>query len=365
MNRRDFALFVCAPFVFTLAALMIFRSTHLFAVNFHHEFWPAGHRVLRGLSPYVLDRRDIANGRAFPYPAVAAVLLAPLALIPRAVGDVAFTGACMLAAPATLRVLGVRDRRLYGLVLLWAPVLVAWQTANLSLPLCLALALLWRHRDRPGVAGLIAAVMVSVKPFVWPVGLWLLATRRWRAAAWAVGSGAVINALAWGTIGFSQVDRYLKDAGKVSSYFYRQGYTVVALAVHAGASRTAATVLTVVLAAAVAAAAIAVARRGEDMRSLVLCVALTLLATPVQWMHYYVLILVPLALARPRLHWSWWLPVALLPVSSSNPAPWQMVPTLLAITVMVASMLRPTGAASQARRRPRRTKAAAEVPGAA
>jgi hypothetical protein len=323
-SRSEFIVFVCVPFVFTLGALMIFRSTHLFAVNFHNEFWPAGRRVLHGVSPYLLGRGDIATGRAFPYPGVAAVLFAPLALVPRVAGDVMFTGACVLAAPVTLWVLGARDRRLYGIVFLWAPVMTAWQTANLSLLLCLGLALLWRHRDRPAIAGLVAALMVSLKPFVWPVGLWLVATRRYRATGWALVIGVAINAFAWGLLGFGEIHRYLLDASKVSSYFYRHAYTVVALGLHLGLGRTGATALAAAVCVAAGVACAVAGRRGEEVRALALCVALTLFATPVQWMHYLVLVLVPLALARPRMGRLWWLPVALLAGSSSSPVAWQI-----------------------------------------
>src|SRR5690242_15658469 len=82
-TRAEFALFVCTPLVFTIIAATVFHGTHLFAVNFHREYWPAGHRVLHGLSPYLTDKTHVAAGEAFPYPAAAGVLIAPFALIAR------------------------------------------------------------------------------------------------------------------------------------------------------------------------------------------------------------------------------------------------------------------------------------------
>ena len=52
-----------------------------------------------------------------------------------------------------------------------------------SLPLALA----WRYRERARVAGLAVGVAVAAKLFVAPLVVWLLLTRRFRAAAWAVG----------------------------------------------------------------------------------------------------------------------------------------------------------------------------------
>ena len=54
----------------------------------------------------------------------------------------------VLVALAILFVLGVRDWRCYGLVLLWPPVISAIQTGNVTLWFALALALAWRFRDR-------------------------------------------------------------------------------------------------------------------------------------------------------------------------------------------------------------------------
>jgi hypothetical protein len=337
-TRAEFALFVCVPLVFTAIAAGVFRSTHLFAVNFHREFWPAGSRVLDGVSPYVMGRAQVSAGLAFPYPAVTGLFFAPFGLISRGAGEVLFTLVCLLAAGGTLRVLEVRDWRLYGLVFLWAPVVSAWQTANLTLLLCLGIALMWRYRDRPVVAGLMAAVVVSLKPFVWPVGLWLLATRRYRAAVWGVVIGAAMNAVAWSVLGFGEVDRYLSDASKVSGFFFRHAYTVVALVLHLGVGRAAASAVGVIVAAGAAVVCVVWGRRGEDLRALAMCVALMLLATPVLWMHYFVLVLVPLAIARPRLYWAWWLPVVLLVCSASGSAAWQIVLTLSVVGAALYSV---------------------------
>jgi len=327
-TRTEFALFVCIPLVLTIIAASIFHGTHLFAVNFHREYWPAGHRVLHGISPYLTDKAHVAAGEAFPYPAAAGVLIAPFALIARNVGEVVWVLACMAAAAGTLRALEVEDWRLYGLVFLWAPVVTAWQTANFSLFLCLGAALMWRWRDRPALAGLAVALLVSIKPFVWPLGLWLIATRRYRATGWAVGLGAIINLVAWSVLGFHQISRYLTDASDVSGHFFRHSYTVVALAMHAGISRPVASAIGVALAALAAGVCILWGRRGEQTRALTMCIALILLASPVQWMHYFVLVLVPFALTRPRLEWLW-------AASSSNPAGWQVAITLPVIGALL------------------------------
>ena len=59
---------------------------------------------------------------------------------------------------------------------------------NLTVLLVLPLALAWRYRDRARRRGLAVGIAVAAKLFVWPLVVWLLLTRRFRAAAWAVGS---------------------------------------------------------------------------------------------------------------------------------------------------------------------------------
>jgi hypothetical protein len=335
----EFGLFVAVPAVFTVVAIAIFRSIHQFAGDFHKEFWPAGLHILNGQSPYLLNHAQVANGVAFPYPALTGLFMAPFALLSRSVSEVLFTVICFGALFAILRVLNVRDWRLYGLVLLWAPVLNAWQSANLTLLLALGIALMWRYRDRPAVAGLCVALAISLKPFVWPAGVWLLATRRWRAAAFAVIYGAVVNAIAWGVLGFSQIGRYLRDASTVSGVFFRHAYTPIALVLHIGASTSVADAVGVALAAMALVACVWIGLRGRDLGALTLAVVLMWLASPVLWMHYFALVLVPLAIARPRLQPVWALPILLIACGSRSTQAWQIVFVLVVIGTLVAATL--------------------------
>jgi hypothetical protein len=332
--------FACLPLLFTAVAIDVFSSTSFFAGDFHKEFWPAGLRVLDGHSPYVMGREQVDTGRAFPYPASAALLFTPFALLPRGASDILFTIVCFAALFATLRVLDVRDWRLYGLVLLGAPVINAWQAANLTLLLGLGLALIWRYRDRPVVVGLLAALIVSLKPFVWPVAVWLLATRRYRAAAYGLLAGLLVNTAAFAVLGFGEIGRYLRDASKVSGEFFRHAYTPTALALHLGFGTTSAEVLGALVAAAVLCACVMLGRRGDQLGALALCVALMFAATPVLWMHYFALALVPLAIARPRLEPVWALPIVLIVCGSRSTEAWQIVLTLLVIGVLIGAAVR-------------------------
>jgi hypothetical protein len=334
------------PAIYTAVAISIFRSIHSFAGDFHKEFWPAGLHVLHGQSPYLLTHAQVANGLAFPYPALSALLFAPFALLSRGLSDILFTIICFGALFGTLRALGLRDWRLYGLLLLWAPVVNAWQSANLTLLLALGIALMWRHRDRPAIAGVLVAAVVSLKPFVWPVGLWLLATRRFRATGWALLSGAAFNLVAWSVLGWGQLSRYLHDASVVSGFFFRHAYTPVALALHMGISGATVDAVGVIAALPAAIACVWFGLRRDDARALAMAVALMWLASPVLWMHYFALALVPLAIARPRLDLVWAAPAVLIICGSRSTAAWQILLVFAVIGMVIAASLRPAPTAS-------------------
>lgn len=352
-TRLEFALFVCVPAIWTIVAISIFRSIHSFAGDFAKEFWPAGLHLIHGQTPYLLSHAQVADGLAFPYPALSAVLFAPFALLARNTSEIVFTVICFLALFGTLRVLRVRDWRLYGIVLLWGPVLNAWQSANLTLLLGLGIALIWRYRDRALVAGACAAVIVSLKLFVWPVALWLLATRRYRAALAGLGWGLLVNAAAWAVVGYGQIGRFLEDAGRVSGVFFRSAYTPVALVLHLGVATPAADAIGALAGLAVALACFSLGRRGDDRGALTLAVALMWLASPVLWMHYFALALIPLAISRPRLSLVCAGPIVLIICGSRSSSAWQIVLTMIVMGTLLAAALRESlPPPDQLRRRP-------------
>jgi Glycosyltransferase family 87 len=333
--------FGVVPVLFTVFVVGLAASQHSFAVDFHYAFWPAGQRVLHGLTPYVSPNSpQVGAGIAFVYPAVGAVLFAPLALIPHGLADALFASISLAAALAALRVLGVRDWRLYGLVALTPAVISGWQTANVTLLLVLGTAAAWRHRKRPLVAGALVAVMVSVKLFIWPLGLWLLVTRRYAALAWAIGLGVLMNALAWSILGFQQLHRYTELVHAVSRAEERTAYTLMALGQQVGTGRTAAYAVALAVAAIAAVACVIAGRRHHDQSALLLSIAVSLLATPIVWRHYFALLIVPLAIARPRLSAVWLLPLALHVCPVTAPVTWQLLVALGSAGTVVAVLLR-------------------------
>ena len=327
-----------------LTALLVFAAMHFswVAYDFSHVYYPAVTRLLDGSSPYAATHREVLAGSAFVYPALSVLVFVPFTLIPRELGDHIYMLICLVCAPGTLWALRVRDWRLYGAALLWFPIVTGWQDENVSLPLTFLIALAWRHRDRPLVIGVLVAVAISVKPLVWPLGLWLMATRRWKAAAWSLACGIVINLAAWAIVGFNEIHADLRVSSEVTDALWRDGYSVLAVAHHLGLTRGTGEVLLLALAAAATVGVLYLGLRKRDERSaVVLTIALMLFASPIVWAHYFVLLLLPLALTRPRFHGVWLLPVAtwLIP-PATGVGGWQCALAWVVAAICLGSALR-------------------------
>lgn len=332
------------PAVLVTLGLMVWHVLrgHWVAFDYQYAYWRAGHRVILGLSPYYWTQAQVINKIIFVYPALSAVMFAPLSLISRGSGSDLFMLACVALVPVTLRLLGVRDRGVYAIALLWLPVYAAWQTTNETMFMVLGLACVWRWRDRPLVAGLLTAAMISLKPLLWPLALWLLATRRWRASAATLVSGLLFNLAAWSILGFGQISRYLNAASADTRAAWRTGWGVPALLGHFGAGFGVGVAVMLLLSAALAAAVVYVGVIKRDQTTaFTLTVALALVSSPLLWSHYLALLLVPLAVLRPRLHWVWLLPV-LMWVSPLGMTvhTWQVLVSWVAAGVMFHVILR-------------------------
>lgn len=302
---------LCGPVAvaFILVALVLVLAGHDFAFDFRNAYWSAGHRVLLGRSPYAWTARQFHEDLAFVYPAASALVFAPLALLPVGFASVLFTFVCIAMAPATLWILGVRDWRVYGVTLLWMPVYAAWYTANETMFLVFGAACLWRLRDRALPVGLLLAAMISMKLMLWPLALWLLATRRWRASAYALAAGLVINLIAWSVIGFDQIGPFLHASRIDVSGAWRAGYGVEALASRLGLSRGSGYLLMLLLSAGLLAVLTRAAFvKRHDLQALVVAIAIALCSSPLLWSHYLALLIVPMAIVFPRLNPLWALP---------------------------------------------------------
>jgi hypothetical protein len=241
----------------------------------------------------------------------------------------------LLATLATLRVLEVRDWRVYGAAVLCPAVFSGWTLGNITPVLGLCVALVWRYRDRTLVVGALTALAVSLKLFLWPLGLWLLATRRFAALRDALAIGLLLNALAWLSVGIGQIGRYGRLLHALAITEERRGYSVMTFMLRVGTSRQAAYATAAAASVALASYCVLAGRRGRELTALTIALGISLLATPIVQLHYFALLLIPFALAAPRLTLAWALPLAMWACSSPK-HPWQIALALTLGASMVA-----------------------------
>ena len=341
LNALQQVTFVLVPVLF-LSMLFAHWSDHgAIAFDFHNYYWPAGDRVLHGLSPYVHGPwypSEVPVG--FVYPAPTAVVFSVVAAIPREIGDVLFTALAIGAPLVTLRLLDVRDWRAYAIALLWAPTVFGFQTANLSLLVTVAVAAMWRWRDRPGVTGAIFGVIVAMKFFLFPLGLFYLASRRFAALGYAVATTVGFTALSWVVVGLDEIARYRQTVEEFTHLREDYGFSLIGFIETVGGGRTLAYVVAAALAGATATACVLAATRGRESAAFILAIAVGLLATPIMWLHYLALLLVPVGLRCPRLHPLWALPILFFYDGTLvDPSTPQVALTLLLAAAIVAAAL--------------------------
>jgi alpha-1,2-mannosyltransferase len=307
-------------------------------------FRAAASAVMHGRSPFVAPTAHALEGfDKFVYPPATALFFSPLTVLPIEAARLFMLVACIVCVVGALRLLDVRDWRCYGVALMSAPVVNSLALGALTSFLLVGAAATWRYRDRPVVAGCAGAVTAAMKLFLWPLGIWLLATKRLRATRIFVLAATFVLLAGWVTIGFAGFSSYPRMLQVLTKLEAHTSYSVVALL---GVSGAAATALSVALVGAgVLAVGLAARAADGDRRSFAVAIVVSLAATPVLWMHYFVLLFVPIALYRPRLSAVWFVPLLLwlTPTTHSHGDLWRI---LLAIGVVAAVTLGTVGGRS-------------------
>jgi alpha-1,2-mannosyltransferase len=309
--------------------------------------WEASRDVFRGASPYPPPHAwALHDEQQFVYPPVAAILAAPLAVFPFTVAAALLALVEVAATGLTLRVLGVRDWRCYGIVFLWYPVIENVLVGSITSLLALGLAVAWRYRDGRWVTPLMVAVLIATKVFLWPLLLWLAATRRGLAAVRALALALGGVALSWALIGFAGLGSYVQLLNELSRLEQWKSYSAVAFGLVLGLSTGEARALAMVACALVATTILLLRlRKGSangDRLAFVLAIGAAFLFSPIVWTHYLALLVVPIAITRRTLTPLWFVPLAMWATpGQSNGHAWQVVLGLSVWIVVLAASLRP------------------------
>jgi hypothetical protein len=277
----------------------------------------------------------LASNDRFVYPTPFAFPFVPFALLPQRAGAVVFLLLSVAAVVAALRLLGVADSRCYGAAILSMPVFGALGVGAVGPFLLFLVAAAWRRRDRLS-GGILLAVAAATKLFLWPLLVWLVATRRLRGSAAAAATLAVIAGI-WALVDLHGLRTYPDTVRVLNAVQRWKSYSPQTLALSIGLNARAAVALVVVV--ALAGTLVIVRARGDERRSFALAATIALVATPILWLHYLVLLFVPLTLLRPRLSPVWALPALLwvTPHPESLGNVWRIA-LALAVMLVVAQL---------------------------
>jgi alpha-1,2-mannosyltransferase len=311
-----------------------------------HTLWVAGRDVAHGVSPY-----------PFVYPAPAAVMMTPIGVLPWRAAVAVFFVLSVASMFGALRILGVRDWRCYGACLIALPTASAVGIGTLSPMLALAAACVWRWRDRRAVVAAALTFAVVTKLFLWPLFVWLLATRRLRTAVASGVTAVAVTVGGWAVIGFAGLTSYPHHLGGIATIEEYKSFSTVAFVHTLGLTGAVAHAATLAVGLTALGAVVLLARRpGGELASFSAAIGAALLISPIVWVHYLVLLYVPIAVTRRRLGPLWLAPLALwvLPGQES----YGSIPRLLFVFCLAGGVLAAAAARElrpPALRRPRRT----------
>lgn len=200
------------------------------------------------------------------------------------------------------------------------------------------MALAWRYRHGVGSLSAILALVVSIKLFLWLLLAWTLSTRRFRASVFAAAVGASVTFAAWAAIGFAGFRSYPNLRNELGN---EASYSIVAVSEKFGYGERAGDATTAVLGGLLLGLVLHYARRGDDLRAFTCALGAALALSPSLWQHYLVLV-VPVALARPRFSSLWLGPIVLcVCLRAANGEGVQTVLPLLLTAPVLSVVVRP------------------------
>jgi hypothetical protein len=293
-------LFGVLPLIVAIVMFETAHSTDSLSADFHNELYPEAKLLLDWRNPFPGPDATLQYGHNLIWPPFAAFLIAPLTLLPAAAADWAIALAGLACFVLSLRIVGVRDWRVYGVFALWPQVIGEMRVSHLTPFLCVLLALAWRFRDARFASGLAIGFAGAIKFFLWPLGVWLVAVGRAREALLAAGVAAASLIL---VLPFTSLHDYLHTLVELGRDFDQDSYSPFGFLVQFGTPEAIARAAMIGIGAVLL---VATWRRA----SFGFAVAAALVLSPIVWLDYYAVAAIPLAVVRPRLSAVWLLPIA-------------------------------------------------------
>src|SRR5579859_51517 len=313
------SVFGVIPAVWIGSAMVLVTHGRHWAVADFLTFRRAASALLHGRSPYPHHAVSsvLAIGHSFVYPPIAAYPFVPFTALPVHVAIVLYLLASLAAIGAALWIVGVRDWRIFGVVLLWEPVLMWLIHGPIEPWMLLLLALGWRWRASVIRLAAIVALLVSFKLFLWPLLVWLLATRRVRAFLASSVLTVVFIVVPFASVGLGALRSYPHLLRALTNVYGASSFSLLAVFDAVASTRVAQVAL--VLASLVLVGAVGLVARGRegDRKGFAVAIVGAVMLSPIAWAHYFLLLAVPIALVRPRLSALWFVPLALWATGSA------------------------------------------------
>lgn len=259
-----------------------------------NAFLRAAGQVRIGRSPYSsVHSVAFLTGHAFVYPYLVAWVYVPLTVLSPVMAAGANVAASVIAIVIGCHLLGRPGLYPAALVVVSSTTIIGLQMGTLNAFLFLGLAVGWSQRRRVVVAGAAIGFVAVSKLFLLPIMVWLIATRRFRAAGVAAGVFAAALGVGWvvGPVGADGYRRLLTSlAGKESL----QSWSLSSFVQSAGLGvRGTEVVVLVAVGLVLCGGYIGLRRTGDERIMFALAVIACLFASPIVWSSYLVLVAVP------------------------------------------------------------------------
>lgn len=327
------------PVGFVLMLCVGAHRTGQLNADFKRSLWDAGQSLLSGTSPYgVANLSDPHASDKALYPPIFFMLGLPLAALPYAIAQIVWDMVLVAAVGVSLWLLGVRDWRCYGVTIVSWPFAIGLLYGNVSLLLVLGFAVVWRWRDHLRVSTLVVGLLVAVKLFPVPLIAWLVITRRIKAAIGATISALALIFIPWAAIGFSGLTRYQAVLDVHTRAWGVHSLSLYGAVISAGLPTTLARAAGPAAAMLFLLAAAACRNRPHgDRDSFTLAILACIAVSPIVWQHYFLLLIVPIAIAAPRLSPLWFLPAAYWLTDVAPPKTGQVVNSWTRVVVLIVT----------------------------
>ena len=344
-----------------LSALLLFNATEARTVyrfegwsgthtDFYAGIWQPNHQVLEGKSPYQDPSLKLDPPSVYPPSGFLPYL--PLSWFAPHTAVVLFQLLLIAAAAGTLVALRIRGPEQWVLWLACPLVVLPLLEGNITTTVVLAIALMWRWRDHAVLAASALTAAIAIKLFAAPLLIWLLITRRYRAAAITAAATPVVILGSWSLIKFHGISDYPAVLKLASNAFGADGPFLQGLVRQLGQSAAVALAIGTVAACVL----IVLASRTGEVQSLALVSLACLALSPIAWNFYAGILVVPLAAAElPLTAWlilpsfwivSWW--YTPLPYKSAELSVVNLLICAILVAVVTRRRARPLGATTLA-----------------